>query len=311
MVNLFKKFFAFATILALGGIFNIFQIQYPRYHFDKISYSFFALAGIYFITHIILEKYADRNIKERKARYAFKKSLFFAHVTLLLIILVAIWIKNVQTLLVAYGLIGAGVAISLQDFFGNIVGGIILFTKRPYTIGDRIELNGKTGDVFDIGMLYTSLVEIKEWVKGDQATGRITKIPNGSLVSGVINNYTQDYTFIWDEITLPITYDSDWEKAKEVITETLRRETEDYQENARDHLAAMREKYYIEERDTLPSVFTSLTDNWINFTARYVCPVYERRLVANRISESLLRALKEEKDITIASTTMTVKSVQE
>ena len=305
-MHLSKNFIKLLSFIALGVFSFTMDDIYSGLLLDKISYTLFAIAAVYFLTHIVAESYMQKTVKEKRTRYSLRRSLFFVHLAVLMVVIITIWIENVQTLLVAYGIVGAGAAVALQDFFKNLMGGIILFTKKPYTIGDRIEIDSKHGDVMDIGLLYTSIVEMREWVGGDQATGRLTKIPNSRLMTGAINNYTQDYNFIWDEISIPITYGDDWQKARAIIKEVVDAETEQYQQNAKNYLELIREKYYIQERDTEPSIFMNLTDNWINFTVRYVCPVYERRIVAHTISQRLMETIEKEKDINIASSTLVV-----
>lgn len=91
-------------------------------------------------------------------------------------VVVRIWVEYTQTLLVSYGLIAAGITIALQDFFKNFVGGIMIFTTGTYRVGDRVEINSKFGDVIDIGIFYTTLLELKEWVEAEQPTGRISMV---------------------------------------------------------------------------------------------------------------------------------------
>ena len=217
-----------------------------------------------------------------------------------------IWLPNAQALLVSYGLIAAGVAISLQDFFKNIVGGIIVFVGGVYRVGDRIEVNGKFGDVIDIGILYTSLLEMREWVKGDQATGRIVTIPNGYVLSSNINNYTRDHSFIWDEIMLPITYKSNWKKAIKLIREIVTKETMELTKKAEKEISALENKYYVSKRNVEPDVFLLPTDNWIAFHIRYITEVRERRILHNKLVKLILEKIQKEPDITIASTTMAI-----
>jgi len=152
-------------------------------------------------------------MKQAKMRYSFKKTISILYILVFLFALVAIWIEQTETLLISYGLIGAGIAVSLQDVFKNFAGGITIFLIGLYRVGDRVEINGKIGDVIDIGVLYTTIMEIGEWVDGNQATGRLTIIPNSNVLTNIVNNFTKDHNFIWDEISLPITYDSDWTDA--------------------------------------------------------------------------------------------------
>ena len=264
------------------------------------------LTVIYFFFRIIFEETFIKRIKDYKTKYSFRKTVSILFYIFLLISIIGIWAEDTQTLLVSYGLIAAGIAIALQDFFKNFVGGIMIFITGTYRVGDRIEVNSKCGDVIDIGILYTTLMEIKEWVSGDQATGRLTIIPNGYVLSGNINNYTKDYNFIWDEISIPVTYDSDWKGAYTKILDIVKKETENRKDKVAKEISELGEKYYLLKRDIEPAIFLTLTDNWITFNIRYVTEAKERRSVHDKLSRMILDEIQKSDEIKIASTTIDI-----
>jgi len=282
------------------------NFKYPNIYLQNGFYTFLALTVVYFIFKIVLEGIVTKGIKESKMRYSFRKMVSILSFVVLLTATIIIWAENVQTLLVAYGLIGAGIAIALQDFFKNFVGGIIIFVTGTYRVGDRIEINLKYGDVMDIGILYTTLLELKGWVAGEQATGRLTIIPNGYVLSNAVNNYTKDHNFIWDEIVIPITYDSDWKEAYNIILSIVKKETENITDQAEKEISKLEEKYYLHKRDVEPAIFLTLTDNWITFNIRYTTEVKRRRLLHNRLSQIILDEIQKSKKIKIASTTLDI-----
>jgi len=218
---------------------------------------------------------------------------------------------NTHTLLVAYGLIGAGIAVALQDFFKNFVGDIVIFVTGIYRVGDRIEINSKYGDVIDIHILYTTLMEMKEWVAGDQATGRLSIIPNGTILSTIINNYTKDNNFIWDEIAIPITYDSDWKEAIIKILGIVKKGTAEIAGQAQKAISGLGQKYYLFERTVQPEIFFTLTDNWITFNVRYISDVRDRRALRHNLTGTILSEIQNSKNIKIASTTLDITSFPE
>ncbi len=204
---------------------------------------------------------------------------------------------------------GAGIAIALQDLFKNFVGGLTIFLTSIYRIGDRVEIDSRFGDVIDIGMMYTTLLEIREWVDGDQATGRLSMMPNGVVLSKSVINYTKDHSFIWDEITLPLTYDSDWRKAAKDFEDIARKETERYVADAEKQMAAIMQKYYFSARAVEPSVFVTVTDNWIALSVRYITDARHRREIKSGLYK-LIKAYIEASDgkIVIASESLTVSA---
>ncbi len=297
--------------MIITGLFWFANFHYPNVYVEKGFYTFLALTIIHFVFKSIFEGMVARKIKESKTRYSFRKTVSILYFVVLLLAIFKIWIEHTQTLLVSYGLIAAGIAIALQDFFKNFAGGLIIFVTGVYQVGDRIEINQKYGDVIDIGILYTTLLELKEWVAGDQATGRLTVIPNGLVLSGTVNNYTKDNNFIWDEIAIPITYDSDWKEAVTTIQRIVREETKNMAEEAEKEILKLGEKYYLTIRAVEPEIYLTLTDNWITFNIRYITDVRQRRQVRNNVSQMILAEILKSENVKIASTTVDIIGLPE
>jgi len=150
-------------------------------------------------------------------------------------------------------------------------------------------------------------MEINEWVSGDQPTGRLSIIPNGNVLHNTTNNYTRDFKFLWDEITIPVTYNSDWRAARSLIMDVLHREigTEN-NEIAKTEISNMERKYFLSKGSTDTEVYVRLTDNWIELTARYITPVRRRRMIRSRVSQKILEEIEKSKDIKIASQTVDI-----
>lgn len=301
-----KKIVSLLALIIITGIFWFAQFQYPTTYLEKGFYTFLAITIIYFVFKSVIEETVVRNIKEAKARYSFRKTVSILYIVGIVLALIRIWVEHTQTLLVSYGLIAAGIAIALQDFFKNFVGGIIIFVTGIYRVGDRIELNAKIGDVIDIGILYTTLLELREWVAGDQATGRLTIMPNGLVLSGIVNNYTKDNNFIWDELELPITYDSDWKEAVTTIRRVVGAETKTMADEAEQEILKLGEKYYLTIRAVEPEIYLTLTDNWIAFHIRYITDVRKRRVIRNTLGQLILEELRKSGTVKIASATVDI-----
>jgi small-conductance mechanosensitive channel len=294
------------VLIALSSLLFFGNFQYPNVYLEKIFFTFSALTIIYFIFEIVFEEYASKKVKDSKTRYSLRKIISILSITVSIIIFVAIWIVETQNILIAFGLIGAAVAFALQDIFKNFIGGIMIFLNGIYRVGDRVELNGKFGDVIDISLFYTTLMETREWVSGDQVTGRLTTVPNGIVLNGTIQNYTRDFDFIWDEIAIPITYDSDWKEASEKILEIVNRETIDVCEKSQKIMEEIEGKYYFTKRSLQPAIFLTLTDNWITFGIRYVTEVRQRRILHDKLSRLILSEIERSQKIKIASATMNI-----
>lgn len=243
-------------------------------------------------------------ITDWKQRYTFRKTSDAVRVVVFAVVFFTIWIENVQALFVAYGLVGAGMAVALQDVAKNSVGGIQLMIHGLYRAGDRIEVAGIQGDVIDVGLQYTTLLEIQEWVKGDQTTGRLISIPNREVVMGAVRNYTRDNTVLWDELMVPLTYQSNWKKAVTELGKIVEDQTQEYIALAQEDIKALSSKYYLSTRDAAPGVYVAVTDNWVSLNIRYVVQVRKRREVHGLISAAVLEWIDSQSDVEIASETL-------
>lgn len=295
------SFFVLITFLAW-----LLNFYYPHVTLNKLFWTFLAFAFSYLVFRVILQEVLSRPISDEETKYKFRKTVSILYWVVFGVLFLRIWVVNPQALLVAYGLIAAGVAVALQDFFKNFVGGITLFVKGMYRVGDRIEVNGEFGDVIDVGLMYTTVMELREWVGGDQATGRVCTLPNGFVLSHVVNNYTRDHNFIWDEIFLPITYNSDWKKAKTLITGIVEKKTGEFSKQAEREITKLKQKFLVSKREVKPNIFFELTDNWIGLHIRYVTDAKSRRLVHNELTQLILEAVQKSKNVKIASQTLDI-----
>jgi small-conductance mechanosensitive channel len=268
------------------------------------------LTVTYFIFSVLFSRYLVRQIADSKTRYTANKVLSVLLLVIIIIFSLRIWLTDSSSLLVSYGILGAGLALALQDVFKNFAGGILIMVSRYYLVGDRISIDNTYGDVMDIGLLTTTLMEIRGWVAGDQPSGRLLIIPNGLVLNHAFYNYTRDHSFVWDEISIPLTYNSDWRKAKEIFLSILKTETGAMTIQAEAEIERIGEMYYLPKKVVEPSVYISLTDNWITLDVRYVTDARTRRFLRSHLSELFLAAIESEEGITVASETVTVTTIQ-
>ena len=121
-----------------------------------------------------------------------------------------------------------------------------------------------------------------------------------------MHNYTKEHTFIWDEISLPIAYSSDWKKAVKIVQRIAESQTVDTTKRAEREIEHLEQKYYLSKRAIEPMVFVTPTDNWIMLRGRYVVDARERRLVRNELAQSILDEIQKTPTLTIASQTLTI-----
>ena len=276
----------------------------------NLFYTALILTVVYILFSLFIDLFIVKNIDDLKTRYTANKAVSSLSIILVLALTLRIWITDTSSLIVSYGIIGAALAFAIQDVFKNFVGGILIIVSGYYRVGDRISIDDNIGDVMDIGIMNTTLMEIRGWVRGDQPSGRLLVVPNGQVINRVFYNYTRDHSFVWDEISIPLTYESDWRRAKDIILSILQKETDAMTAQAEEEIERIGEKYFLPRKVVEPSVYVSLTDNWIMLDARYVTDTFTRRILRSRISELILSAIEKDDAITIASETVTVTTIK-
>ena len=241
------------------------------------------------------------NAKTLQQRHKVRRTIEWVRTAVILVTLLVIWGARVENLGVFLGIVGAGLALSLQELLLSIAGWAYVMLKKPVDIGDRIEIKDMVGDVIDIGLLHTTLVEVGNWVKADQSTGRLLVVPNSSFLRHSVYNYTKGFPFVWNELTAIVTFESDWQRAKELILELSQEEDHKIEAEVQRQMDAMQESYAIMKYRVLTSiVYTKIADNGIALTLRYLTPVRARRTTEHKLNEGILLAFSKEPTIDFA-----------
>jgi len=197
------------------------------------------------------------------------------------------------------GLVSAGLAVALKDPIVNVVGWLYLLWRQPFKVGQRIEIEGIIGDVINIGIAEFSILEISG-VTGGQSTGRIIHIPNYKVFLLPLANYDQSFAFIWHEIRVTITFESDWKKAKQLLFDLAQKHSHVYDKKTLDNFRQQSKDFMLPELNLSPLVFTSVVDSGVQLAMRFVCEPRSRRGVEEKIWEDLLGAFAQEKHIDLA-----------
>lgn len=227
--------------------------------------------------------------------------------------IISIWLDNPGSLSAAGGLATAGIAFALQKVITAIAGYFVILFSKTFTVGDRIEMGGVRGDVISVGIMQTTIMEMGKppavsdggtgaWVASRQFTGRVVSVTNGEVFDNPVYNYSRDFGFVWDEITLPITYEDDRDRLENILLSVAHEHTFDADSVTAEELKRMQDYYFVREPDLRPRVFYRLTDNWLELTIRFVTKEHGVRDVKDRMSREILRQMQAA-DIGIASAT--------
>ncbi|HEU4319923.1 MAG TPA: mechanosensitive ion channel domain-containing protein [Acidimicrobiia bacterium] len=261
------------------------------------------------ITVLILRHLARRvvlaNVDETEtAAYRANKIINYMATTVFLVTVAFIWVDAFDNLPTYLGLLSAGIAIALADVLKNMAGWAYILSRKPFAVGDRIEVDGYKGDVVDVRLFRFSLMEIDGWVDAEQSTGRLVHVPNGVVFTTEVANYTEGFGYIWHEIPVLITFESDWKLAEQVMMDVLEREAPDVHGAAGNLIRETARRYSIRVGTLTPIVYLSVRDSGVLLTARYLVEARTRRGREDRIWRSILEAFAEQPSIDLAYPTV-------
>ncbi|MDQ3819608.1 MAG: mechanosensitive ion channel family protein [Acidobacteriota bacterium] len=251
--------------------------------------------------------------KNEKGRFWAHQVVNMALALTLVLGLLSIWVRDPARLTTALGLVTAGLAFALQKVITSFAGYFVILRSGVFSVGDRIMMGGVRGDVIALGFIQTTIMEMGQppgesadapsvWVRSRQFTGRIVIVTNDKVFEEAIFNYSHDFPYLWEEMTIPVNYKDDRKRAEEIILEAAKHYTVEAGEMSQEALEKMREKYYLPEADLKPRVYYRITDNWLELTVRFVVRADEARSVKDRMSREIMGAF-DEAGIGIASGT--------
>lgn len=243
---------------------------------------------------------------EMRKQYHWRKIVEYTTFIIGLLIIGNLWVSNFQSITTFLGLLSAGIAIALKDIFVNIAGWAFIYLRKPFDVGDRIQIGDVKGDVIDLRLFQFSLLEIGNWVDADQSTGRLVHIPNGKVFTDHQFNYSTGFNYIWNEQSIFITLKSDFKKAKEILLDILNEHLKDELKLAEREFQRAKHEHLIVYTQFTPIIFTKITERGIQLSMRYLCNPKKRRMMMHAITESILDRFGPEDNIRLAYPTSTV-----
>ncbi len=242
----------------------------------------------------------NRRTDDPRIRYRWRKTATYTLTIVGFILIGRVWLEGIQSLVTYFGLVSAGIAIALRDPIVNWIGWMFIGWRRPFTVGDRIQIGGISGDVIDIGVSTFSLLEVSPPNLGEQTTGRIVHVPNGKVFVEPLTNLTQGFKYVWNEIPITITFESDWRRAKQLLEEILRDHVESVTEEAAGFIRDASRKFLIRSASVKPIVYTQIVSDGVELSLRYICEVRSRRSSSQAICEAILQTFVDEPSIDFA-----------
>jgi small-conductance mechanosensitive channel len=237
----------------------------------------------------VLEQTLPRRFGKGDSRYRVRKFVVFSGYVAILLFLAILFEDRLGRLSVTLGVVGAGVAVALQDVLASIAGAFAIGFSRLFAVGDRIQVGDTRGDVIDIGLLRTTLMEVGSWVSRDMYNGRIVRIPNSTVLKGTVFNYSQGFQFIWDEIKVVLTTDSDSQFARDMLLRVAKEAIGDYIVEAQASWRVISDNYQSANPSLEPTVALVVNAGSLEFTVDYVVDYTKPTAMRDRLFTKIVQ----------------------
>lgn len=270
----------------------------------KAVQTIFVIALLVFLRWLILRAVHGR-LEHSTSYFRTRKWVAYTAFAIGAYSIFTIWTERGTNIGTYLGILSAGIAIALADVLENLAGWAFIVLRRPFKVGDRIEVEGRSGDVVDIRVFRFTMLEIGSWVDADQSTGRLIHVPNGKVFSEQVTNYTEGFPFIWDELGVMVTFESDWKRTEEIVRAAMDEHAPDTSDGT--IARAIREAahhYLIRYTHLTPNTYISVKDSGVMVTGRYLVPARQRRHVRDKLWRAILDAFSSESEVDLAYPTI-------
>ena len=211
-----------------------------------------------------------------------------------ILIIYLIWESNIKNAMTLISFISAAITLSLKDYILNLFAGFYIKLYKPFKLEDRIEIKGQKGDVINLGSLFFELLEISDNY-GHQSTGVVSIIPNSIIFTETVKNMNKGFKYIWDEIKVQISLDSDVILAKKTLYKIINnidviKNIPIKMKNEIKNNTSYRMYYNKYE----PMIYTEVKDKHIELNIRFLINPKKARLVESYIWNEILKEYKNE-----------------
>ena len=266
-------------------------MQFDEGFFVKLAVSLVSVFAIWFLRSIVLRIVKKRHVSLEKS-FHWKKTSYYIAYSITIITIAYQWTQSFYLLTTFLGLIAAALVITWKEPFLSLAGWIFILWRKPFAVGDRIQIGKHKGDVIDTSIFRFIMIEVGAWVEADQSTGGIIHVPNLKVFADPIINYSQGFHYVWNELVLHLDLNDDWEKAKEVLETVIATKLPNLEEKVKKAINEANEHYLLVYKNIDPIIYTKVTEKSLNLTLRYLCEPRQRRSSEHELWEDILVRFK-------------------
>jgi small-conductance mechanosensitive channel len=265
-----------------------------------------ATAALIFASYLVISRMVLPRRYQKEELFLARRLGRYATVLLISVVAALYLLEDLRVIATTLGLVSAAIVISLQEVCASFFGWFAIMFSGKFTIGDRLEIEGVRGDVLDIQLLRTTLLEVNNWLGVDQPTGRVIIVPNNFIFKSKVFNFSHGHPFIWNKIEVTVTYGTPAAGATALLQKVLEEETREDFAEARQEAAEMERRYGVEDADYRPKIYSRIADSGVTFSLIYVSHYRRSSVTRNRINRRLISELETHPHIQLAYNTLQV-----
>jgi small-conductance mechanosensitive channel len=268
------------------------MMEWPTFYFDPLVIAgiaaLVATGGLIWIAERALKAFVDRTIEEPATRWRARRLVTVAAWLAFVIMVLGIFGNRLSGFTVFLAVAGVGVAISLRDVFASVAGWFAISFGRIYKIGDRVTIAGVSGDVIDVSLVRTTLMEVSGAGGADSYTGREVTVANHNVFSTPVFNATGETRFVWDELSFSLDYECDWRQARILALNTAQAQLGEVWAANAQAWKEFAKRSMLDEGDLAPRVYMTPRHGFLELTLRYAVDPRRQRAARDSLTVELL-----------------------
>lgn len=245
----------------------------------------------------LIKKLVDRKIEDKTTVFNFNRIADLFASLIIFVIILSLLFANWYAAMVSFGIVSLILGFALQNPITSFFGWLYILIRKPYEVGDRIRIGNVYGDIINVSYIDTTLWEFNgDYLSADHPSGRIIRYANSKIFSEYVYNYSWPlFPFIWNELSLYITYESDFKFASETIKRIVETEIGEAMVRRVKRFKILLKDTPVDELDVneYPSVILKAHNNgWIEVIVRYLVEPKNSGRVKKKLFEAVMLELK-------------------
>ena len=259
--------------------------------------------GVY-LAGLAIDRYLTGSRQERTRLHTLHAVIHFALQAAAVLLILLVIFGPPQQLATILGFAGAGITVAMKDFIVAFFGWFVLMGKNGIRVGDWVEINGVAGEVIEINLLRTVLLETGNWTDSGHPTGRKVAFVNSYAIEGHFFNFTTSGQWLWDELRTTIPANQDPYPLLDAIQKTVAQETAENARAAEHEWQSATSHYRVQSVSAAPAVNLQPTAGGFEVRIRYITRAQERSAMRAKLNQAIVGLLRgqpaEKKTVTTA-----------